>query len=224
MSGPTTHTWPITKAPDVTGTAMKSSLLSGAAIAAVLLCVAGCAAPQPPPENEPSTAPLTPATPTSTPFPSRPAKLRIDGINPCNSLTPTQTTSLRVSAFEGYPKTVAPGVMQCSWVGNGFTLKNWIVQLIPNRGITPTINSAAAVQTIQIDGFTTLQGSSPLSDGKSDCVQLIDIADGQSLLTSYGDLDLGQNGANDHDTACRILTKFSTMVIKNLRTMTHNGG
>jgi hypothetical protein len=204
---------------------MKFSRLIALAVLVTLLDLAGCASPQsrqPAPVIEPG-SPMLPGE-TSSPFPPRPAELRIDGINPCNLLTPNQTTSLRVSVFEGYPKPVAPGVMQCSWIGNGFTLKNWIAQLISNRGITPTISSAAAVQTIQIDGFTTLQGSSPLSDGKSDCVQLIDIAQGQSLLASYNDPELTKDGIDHHQLTCEMDSKFSTEVIQNLRTMTHTGG
>jgi Protein of unknown function (DUF3558) len=155
-------------------------------------------------------------------FPARPANLRLDGIDPCTLVTSAQLRNL--DAQQGnLSKNPVPGVVQCGWGGNGFRLNNWIDQLILNRSITPTINSVAPVQTVQIDGFTALQGSPPFGDGKSDCVQLIDIADGQSLLTSYEDPNLGQNGANDHDTTCRILTKFSTMVVNNLRTMTHNG-
>jgi hypothetical protein len=202
---------------------MKSSLLSGAAIAAVLLCLAGCAAPQPPPENEPSIPPLAPPAPTSTPFPPRPANLRLDGIDPCGLVTPTQLKQLDARQVGGRT-TPIPGVVECGWGGNGFRLNTWIGQLILNHGITPTINSVAPVQTVQIDGFTALQGSSPIDDGKADCDQLFDIADGQSLLIGYSDDDLEKNGANGHDAACRIASKFSTMAINNLRTMTHNGG
>jgi len=198
-------------------------LLLGAVIPIVMLGLAGCAAPQPPPQNEPSIPPLAPTTPTNTSFPPRPANLRLDGIDPCSLITPTQLKQLDARQVN-VNKNPAPGVIACGWGGNGFRLNNWIGQLILDRGITPTINSVAPVQTVQIDGFTALQGSSPIDDGKTDCDQLFDIADGQSLLIGYGDIDLSKNGSNEHDTACRTLTKFSTMVIKNLRTMAHNGG
>lgn len=186
--------------------------------ATILLTVGACAAPTGHPIQNNPTATSTPAQPSNPPQAAPPAPVPFDKINPCQLLTAEQRNTLDVFKVPSDPL-YETGGSRCGWGSNSTAVfGSWIARLAFDQPFPTTLDSPVPVQHLQIEGYPALQGSSSTSSPDASCVQVIDIAPNQTLMISYA-IDGTIAGLN-HQKACENATRFSTMVIHNLRALT----
>jgi hypothetical protein len=181
-------------------------------VAALLLTLTGCAMPAAHPVPS-----APPASPSAAPQPAEPAQLTFDKVNPCQLLTADQLTTLDAVEVPSSP-THEPGDNYCGWGSNKIEVNaSWIAELVFGQPFPTTLDSPGPERTLQIEGYTVLEGSNPNSTPKTSCIQFINIAPNQTLQTSY--VADGTSGVN-HQKACESATQFSTMLINNLHALT----
>jgi Protein of unknown function (DUF3558) len=139
-------------------------------------------------------------------------------VDPCKLLTSVQQGTLGVYQSYRDKDVNGPGSFGCGWnsEGSGPT-SSWIAETGVSVPVGPPSSYPVSVQIVQIEGFTVVQGPSPDGDRKTDCVQIVDVAQGQSLLLIYGD-NKHTPGMNLR-LACQNVTKLTTYAIQNLRTL-----
>ena len=73
---------------------------------------------------------------------------------------------------------------------------------------------------VQIDGFSTVQTSSPWQKASDECIQVIDVARGESLRVEYNNTRENYPGIN-HKVACEQDRKAAELILHTLKTLTH---
>jgi hypothetical protein len=193
----------------------------------LLLAVAGCALP---PLPIPAAGPPPPTTesaaPTSSPFPPRPAELRLDGVDPCQLLTPTQKTTLNAEQNSSGKNDDQLGSLDCSWTTPVTASRDprpsntWAAFAVLNQSADYALGNEAPVQTVQIDGYSTVQTSSPAAGPDRECLLYIDVAQGQNLTVRYDNFEGNYPGMN-HQIACQLDRKAATLMLQTLPTLAH---
>lgn len=153
-------------------------------------------------------------------LPPRPAVLALDGIDACALLTETQRRELGVKLGKRGDNIEDPHSPACDWSNFPNVPDNgWVARIITRYGADHALGSQTGVQVVTVDGFPTVQTSSPeAGDPKENCLLFIDVAPGQTLETSY------QNGTGDypgitHEVACQQATKAAELMVDTLRTL-----
>jgi hypothetical protein len=193
--------------------------LAALAGAALVFGIAGCAPAQPPPA---ALSPPPSAAPTSSPFPPRPAELRLDGIDPCALLTSAEQTKLDVQFTGKVDDADQFHSLVCRWanLGGGTPDNAWIARAIVKQGADYALRSAAPAQVVQVGGFSAVQTSSPYFDAKTQCILAIDVAQGESLRVQYNNLQ-GDYPGITHEVACQQASKAAELMLQNLRGLVH---
>ncbi|HEY4007537.1 MAG TPA: DUF3558 domain-containing protein [Pseudonocardia sp.] len=163
-------------------------------------------------------APEAPA-PTSSPFPPRPAELRINDVDPCSLLTPAEQEALGVERTPRDEQTPGSGTASCSWITDESPSRAWSIRTAVNRGAPGTVNSPGPTQIVQVENFGAIQRLAHGSVNGS-CSQFIDIAQGQFMQVSYDTFDYPIAGMN-YQVACQMTSKVSQYAIQNLRALAH---
>lgn len=188
--------------------------LLGLAGAALLIALTACGTPQTP---SPPSAP-TAAAPTSSPFPPRPSELRLNGLNPCVLLTSAQERKLGVVATAPVQQPGGPGTTSCNWFSDEGPSNGWTAQTDVSKGAPATLDSSVPTQIVQVDGFSAIQGATPVGHPEGYCALFIDVAQSQYLAVAY-DTDNNEIPGMNHQVACQQATKVATFMIQNLRAL-----
>lgn len=187
------------------------------ALALLATVLTGCAS-----STTPATVPTE--TPTATPVPDqslgpRPAELRLDNVDLCALLTPAQTRPLKTLT----PPT--PGVngdgegsRDCQWSTAFAPREGWLVRAILVHGAGYFRDSVTGVRQVQIGGFPALQSASPIQDPERHCIDVIDVAAGQTLWVQYVS-DYKERPGMNHKMACQLADRQAEQMLANLRTL-----
>ena len=188
--------------------------------AALVFGGAGCA-PAAPPPPAPSVPP-TSAPPTRSPFPPRPTELRLDGVDPCALLTSVEVARLGVDQGERFDDADQFRSLSCDWANSGGLSpeKGWIARAIAKQGADYALGNTAPVQVVQVGGFSAVQTSSPYQNANTQCILVIDVAQGESLWVQFDNLQGDFPGIN-HQVACQQASKAAELMLGNLRGLAH---
>lgn len=190
----------------------------GAAV--LVLGLAGCGTGESQTAPNSTTVPTAPP-PSTSPFPPRPAELKLDGIDPCALLTAAQQGQLGVERVGQDNNSDELGSAACLWGNNGGEPDNrWLARLIVKRGADYALGSSTGVQVLQVGGFSAVQTAAPYQDAKTNCVIVVDVAQGQSLGVQYSNIAGDYPGIN-HDVACQLDRKAAELMVQNLRALAH---
>jgi hypothetical protein len=187
--------------------------------AALLFSAAGCAPAASPPAPSP---PPPSAAPTSSPFPPRPAELRLDGVDPCTLLSSAELARLGVQLVSGFDDADQFRSLSCQWANSGGTLpeKNWVARAIVKQGAGYALGNTAPVQVVQVGGFSAVQTSSPYQNANTECILAVDVARGENLWVQF-DNRAGDFPGIDHQVACQQASKAAELMLHNLRGLAH---
>jgi len=183
--------------------------------AVLLVGLAGCATEAPAPSQVAPGAP--PAT--DSPFPARPAELKLDAVDPCSLLTAAQQSQLGIQHVQRDDNSDELGSAACLWDNSGGSPDNsWVARLIVKRGADYALGSTTGVQIVQVSGFTAVQTAAPYQDSKINCVLVVDVAQGQSLGVQYLNTRGNYPGIS-HDVACQLDRRAAEFMVQNLRVL-----
>ena len=182
----------------------------------LLFGLAGCAAPRvaPPPASS-EAAP----TPRQSPFPSRPAELPMNGVDPCSLLTEPQLRRLGIEI----PGTRADdtdelGSVACAWSNGGKPDNIWTARLVTRRAAEAALANSAAARVTAVASYGAVETASPDEPAEYNCVLVIDVAQGQSLNVKYNNFR-GDYPGITHEIACALDRQAAEMIIGNLRAL-----
>jgi hypothetical protein len=185
----------------------------------LLLGLAGCGSGGSTAAPSGTTAPAAP--PPSSSLSPRSAELKLDGVDPCALLTAAQQGQLGVEQVGQANNSDELGSAACQWGNNGAKPDNrWLARLIVKRGADYALGSTTGVQVVQIGGFSAVQTAAPYQDPNTNCVLVVDVAQGQSLGVQYGNAAGDYPGIN-HDVACQLDRKAAELMVQNLRALAH---
>jgi len=194
------------------------------AVGAAVLALAGCSADeigQPKPESSSTaetTAPTTTTTKFDAPPPVRPQVIKLDGVDPCATLTAAQLKQLKVTNPVSKPldvgKTGKPAPT-CTSSSTGSQIFSYSVSLVMDRGVEYWQGGGNLdVTQAQVSGFSAyqikLKGTS-----KGDCVVTVDVADGQQLFVQF--LPIGDGFTQDQ--MCQNAKQGAEMALATLQTL-----
>ena len=180
--------------------------------------LAGCGTESPSPTGSQPAPGSQP--PSSSPFAPRPVELKLDTVDPCALLTGAQESQLGVPVGTRYDNSDELGSSACQWANHAKPDNRWLVRLIVKRGADYALGSTTGVQVVQIGGFSAVQTAAPYQDPTTNCVLVVDVAQGQSLGVQYGNAAGDYPGIN-HDVACQLDRKAAELMVQNLRALAH---
>jgi hypothetical protein len=197
--------------------AQLAGLLGSAALA---FGAAGCAPASPPPAT--SSPPPPPVATTSSPFPPRPAELRLDGVDPCALLTPAEVARLGVDQGDRFDDADQFRSLSCDWANSGGVKpeKSWIARAIVKQGADYALGNIAPVQVVKVGGFSAVQTSSPYQNAERQCILAIDVAQGEQLRVQF-DNRAGDFPGINHQVACQQASNAAELMLQNLRGLVH---
>jgi hypothetical protein len=190
------------------------------AAAVLLFGLAGCGSAGAPATSGGTPTPAAPP-PSTSPLPSRPAELKLDGVDPCALLTAAQQAQLGVEQVGQDNNSDELGSAACLWGNNGGKPDNrWLARLIVKRGADYALGSTTGVQIVQIGGFSAVETAAPYQDAKTNCVIVVDVAQGQSLGVQYSNI-AGDYPGISHDVSCQLDRRAAELMVQNLRALAH---
>jgi hypothetical protein len=141
-----------------------------------------------------------PAADSSEPrLPPRPRELRIDGIDPCGTLTSAQLKSLNVARY-GASKPDGRRGPSCDWIHSpSEPIENYSVDINTRAGVE-TMFDQPKLEVVKVADFGAVQTPALYGTGERDCVVNVDVAPGQAVQVGYF-----YNGATvpmTHELAC----------------------
>ena len=182
-----------------------------------MLGLAGCGegTPASPSQKAP------PSVITASPFPPRPAELRLGGVDPCALLKPAQIVLLQVDDGEPSQDSDSTHSAVCFW-GNRLAAPDtsYLARLYVGQGADYALGSETGHQIAQIDGFAAVQTAAAGEDPKTHCLLFVDVAQGQSLSVLYVNRR-GDYPGISHEVACRLARDAAGLMVQNLRAMAH---
>lgn len=140
------------------------------------------------------------AAPVASQLPPRPRELRLDGLNPCATLTPSQLKSLGVQFHE----TVEPGVKRgpgCDWGHSpSEPVESYTID-VNTRGGVELVLGQPQLDIVTVAGFGAVETPGLFSTGKFECIINIDVAPSQAVQVSY--FYDGSTLPMTHEIACQ---------------------
>jgi Protein of unknown function (DUF3558) len=145
----------------------------------------------------------------------------MDRVDPCALLNAAQQGELGIEHSQRDDNSDELGSAACLWDNNGGNPDNsWVARLIVKRGADYALASTSAVQVVGIGGFPAVQTAAPYQNPNTNCVLVVDVAQGQSLGVQYGNAAGDYPGIN-HDVACQLDRKAAELMVQNLRALAH---
>jgi hypothetical protein len=174
--------------------------------------VAGCAAPTPTPTTAAPTPPAPAPAPTASPFPPRPATLRLDKVQSCDLLTDQQRRRLGAGIGTNQSGDGGDDGPACVWLGSPDTSHGWTAGPILNQGAAHYLGSSTGAAVTTVAGFGAVATSSDFAQPDQQCLLFIDVAPGQALEVSYD-----ASSSIGHDASCQQANRAATLMLGNLR-------
>ncbi len=172
---------------------MRTTLRLGL-LAVVLSTSTGCGATAPAPP-----APPAPTAAPSSPLPPRPREARIDGVDPCQLITPAVRARFGLTDnFDRRPTTDGLQTSDCQTSNfDGAVLRppprvDVRLRLIRDQAAAVTLQqSPTASRVITVAGFGAVESPPQIGPKDNACTIDVDVANGQMMSVFFG------NGGND---------------------------
>lgn len=161
--------------------------------------------------------PTSGSSDSSKKLPTRPAELKLDGVDACKLLTEAQMSQIKVA--EARPDQIevsdfgkAPGC----FYDNGLKY-SYVTVLVKNKGVPFWLTGSGNVDAkiVDVAGYgaaqLTFTGTTSL-----DCTVTVDVADGQQLHMSY---DPGTEKGDSQDQMCSKVNKAAAFAVETLKTL-----
>jgi hypothetical protein len=146
-------------------------------------------------------------------LPPRPRELRLDGIDPCRTLTTTQVKSLGVG-FYGASKPDGKQGAGCDWVHDPTEpIENYSVG-INTRGGVELVFGQPQLEVTAVAGFGAVQTPGLHSNGQRDCVVNVDVAPSQAVQVGY--FYNGQTVPMTHEIACQKARRAAELAMQTI--------
>lgn len=133
-------------------------------------------------------------------LPPRPRELRIDRLDACSTLTPTQLKSLGVVFY----RIVKPGAKRgagCDWIHSPTEpVESYSID-VNTRGGVELAYGQPQLKVVSVAGFGAVETPSKFSSGEHDCIVNIDVASGQAVQVNY--FYNGSTVPMNHEIACQ---------------------
>jgi len=133
-------------------------------------------------------------------------------------LTPSQQVELGAKEVGREDNSDELGSAACQWANHSKPDNRWLARLIVRRSADYAMGSTTGVQVTQVDGFAAVQTAAPYQDSKTNCVLVVDVAQGQSLGVQYLNLAGDYPGIN-HQVACQLTQRAAEFMVQNLRVL-----
>ena len=195
---------------------INAAALFGLAVAVIAGCSSGeTGDPRPATSNAPVTSDSTESTASKPP---RPKEVKLDGVDPCATLTTAQRTELKIDEASSRELDVLNDdkpMPTCRYRSNGKTLFNLNVSLVSGEGIEYWEGgSNLDVDAKTVAGFAAYQYKlSGTSEGY--CSYAVDVADKQQLIVQF--LPIGEGFTQDQ--MCQNAAKGAELALTTLQTL-----
>lgn len=150
-------------------------------------------------------------------LPQRPAALTLDGVDACALLSDAQRGQLQVNRGRPAENIEDPDRPACDWSNFPNVPDNgWEARIIMRYGAEHYLGSTAGTQQVSVNGFPTVQTSSPERRSDRYCLLFVDVAPGQTLEVYYENMR-GDYPGISHEVACQQATKAATLMMDTLK-------
>ncbi|KOX35056.1 hypothetical protein ADK67_00590 [Saccharothrix sp. NRRL B-16348] len=192
-------------------------MLAGVVIAVVAGCSPGETGGDPRPATSEARATSESAEPTES-KPSRPKEIKLDGVQPCSTLTTAQQGELKIDEARDRELDVLNNgepAPTCRFRANGATLFSYNVSLVVGEGIEYWEGgSNLDVDAKTVAGFAAYQYKlSGTSEGY--CSYAVDVADKEQVIVQF--LPIGEGFTQDQ--MCQNAAKGAESVLATLQTL-----
>jgi Protein of unknown function (DUF3558) len=143
----------------------------------------------------------TPVADSETPhLPPRPRELRINGLNPCSTLTAAQLNMLgvRFYASDAPRDKRGPG---CDWIHSPAEPIESYTVAINTRGGVELAFGQPQLEVVTVAGFGAVETPGVYSSGKYECIVNVDVGPGQAVQVGY--FYNGSTVPMNHELACQ---------------------
>jgi Protein of unknown function (DUF3558) len=152
--------------------------------------------------------------PTAPQLPPRPRELRIDGLDPCATLTTGQVQSLGVRFYSADPPTGNLGP-SCDWNHSpAEPVESYTVD-VNTRGGVELAFGQPELDIITVAGFGAVTTPGRYSSGERECIVNIDVAPGQALQVGY--FYNGSTAPMTHEIACQKARNAAEMAMQTIQ-------
>jgi Protein of unknown function (DUF3558) len=139
--------------------------------------------------------------------------LRIDGLDPCSTLTSAQLKSLGVGLYGASQPSGKTG-SGCDWIHSpAEPIENYSVDADTQGGVELAFGQPQ-LKVITIAGFGAVETPGLFSSGQHDCIVNVDVAPSQAVQVSYF-----YNGATvpmTHELACQKARNAAELAMQTL--------
>ena len=171
---------------------------------AMLLCAACSSA---------ATGPPAPG-PTAPQLPPRPRELRINGWDPCATLTTGQVQSLGVRFYSADPPSGSLGP-SCDWNHSpAEPVESYTVDVNTHGGVELAFGQPE-LDVITVAGFGAVTTPGRYSSGDRECIVNIDVAPGQALQVGY--FYNGSTVPMTHEIACQKARNAAELAMQTIQ-------
>ena len=146
-------------------------------------------------------------------LPQRPRELRIDGTDPCRTLSASHLKTLKVQYFATDPPdgTRGPG---CEWVHSPSEPVETYSVDINTRGGVELALERPQLEVITVAGFGAVSTPALFSSGERDCIVNVDVAPSQAVQISY--FYRGSTVPMNHEIACQKARNAAELVMQTI--------
>lgn len=156
-----------------------------------------------------------------SPLPPRPTALNLTNVDPCTLLTNAQLEHLGVE-HQALTTPETPPDKACVWDNSMASAlgkapdMGYLVRLQLDKGAESAMGSSTGHQLIELDGYTAVQTTSEGNDPQRHCIQVVDVAPGQSLWVQFTNITPEYQGLT-HEKSCQFARAFGEDLMQNLR-------
>jgi hypothetical protein len=153
------------------------------------------------------------AGPSNPQLPARPRALNIEGVDPCDTLTPVQLKSLGVTRYGASPPAGKRGP-SCDWIHSPTEpIENYSVD-INTRGGVELVFGQPELQVTTVAGFGAVQTPALYGTGEQDCLVNVDVGPSQAVQVGY--FYNGQTVPMTHEIACGKARNAAELAIQTI--------
>ena len=133
-------------------------------------------------------------------LPPRPQELRVNGVDPCKTLTSAQLQTLGVRFYSADPPTGTLGP-SCDWNHSpDEPVESYTVDINTRGGVELAFEQPRRT-VVEVAGFGALATPGRFSSGEHECIINVDVASGQAVQIGY--FYNGSTVPMNHEIACQ---------------------